>query len=528
MVQILTDELGQSFQLEGEEHAALKGRECLDANINTVKSIASFLASSLGPMGMDKLLTDKDGNIYVTNDGATILKEMDMTDNPISQLVLQLSQSQDEEVGDGTTSIVILASAILCQAKLLLEKGIHPIKISEGLNTALELAEEHLLKISEEVTDLNAQLQKAAKTSLGSKIVSLYDFSGLCVEASLAVADLSRKDIDLDLVNIQSKTGKSLADTKLVKGLVIKKEFSHPQMSKSMKNARIALLSCPFEPPRLKNKNSLVISSAEEYKNLELYEKTKFDEMIACLKGCNVDVVLCQWGFDDEANSLLMQNNIMAVRWVGGNDLGLIASHIKGSIAARFEDLREEYLGTADIKEESLGTENEKIITIESPGKNRAVTIFVRGSTEYVIEEAKRAIRDALCAIRNVIDCERIVYGGGGCELSLSIYLDKKARDFGCEEEAVVKAFSRALLDIPLTLSKNSGFDAVEYVERLRDMHVSNNELYFGVDCLETGERNMKKLGIFETLKSKLRQLKMAADLVNTILKINDVISTKN
>ncbi|ELA41482.1 T-complex protein 1, epsilon subunit [Vittaforma corneae ATCC 50505] len=528
MAQILTDELGQSFQLGKEEHATLRGRECLEANINTVKSIASFLSSSLGPTGMDKLLTDKDGNIYVTNDGATILKEMDMTDNPISQLILQLSQSQDDEIGDGTTSIVILTSAILSQAKFLLEKGMHPIKISEGLSTALKLAEKHLLKVSEEITDLNAQLLKVAKTSLGSKIVSLYDFSGLCVEASLAVADLSRKDIDLDLISVQSKTGKSLADTRLVKGLVIKKEFSHPQMSKCMKGARIALLSCPFEPPKLKNKNSLIVSNAEEYRSLELYEKMKFEEMITYLKNCKVDVVLCQWGFDDEANSLLMQNNIMAVRWVGGNDLGLIASHIRGSIVARFEDLREEYLGIADVKEESLGTENEKIITIESPGKNRAVTILVRGSTEYVIEEAKRAIRDALCAIRSMIDCERIVYGGGSCELSLSIYLDKKAKEFGCEDEAAIKAFSRALLDIPITLSQNSGFDAVEYVEKLRELHISNNEPCFGVDCLETGERNMKKLGIFETFKSKLRQLKMATDLVNTILKINDVISTKD
>lgn len=528
MAQILTDDLGQSFQLGEDENIRLRGRECLMANINTVKAIASFLSTSLGPTGMDKLLTDKDGNIYVTNDGATILKEMDMTENPISQLVSQLSQSQDEEIGDGTTSIVILASALLEQVRLLLDKGIHPIKISEGLNTALEVSEKYLIEISEDVTDLNSQLLKAAKTSLGSKIVGLYDFSPLCVEAALAVADLSRKDVDLELINIQSKIGKNLADTKLVKGLVIKREIAHPQMNKFMKNARMALLSCPFEPPKLKTKNSLIISTAEEYKNLETYEKMKFEEMIASLKKCKTDVVLCQFGFDDEATSLLMQNNIMAVRWVGGNDLGLIAFHINASIIARFEDLREEHLGVADIKEESLGTEAEKIITIESPTKNHAVTILVRGSTEYVIEEAKRSIRDALCAIRNVIDNGKIVYGGGSCELSLSIHLSKVSKSYGCEDEAALNAFSRALIEIPLTLSKNSGFDGVSYVEKLREMHLSGGDPHLGVDCLETGERNMKKIGIFETLKSKLRQLKMATNLVNTILKINDVISIKN
>lgn len=528
MAQILTDEFGQSFQLGDDGSVEIRGKECLYTNINTVKSISTFLASSLGPTGMDKLLTDKDGNICVTNDGATILKEMDMTDNPISQLILKLGQSQDQEIGDGTTSIVILASAILEQTKCLLERGIHPIKITEGLNKALAMSEEHLTSIAEEVTDLNPQLLKAAKTSLGSKIVSLYDFSGLCVEAALAVADLDRRDMDLDLINIQSKVGKNLADTKLVKGIVIKKEFSHPQMKKSMENARIALLSCPFEPPRLKNKNSLIISNAEQYKNLELYEKAKFREMIGCLAKYKVDAVLCQWGFDDEANSLLMASGIMAVRWVGGNDLGLIASHIKGSIIARFEDLRKEHLGIANIREDSSGTQNEKTITIEGPEGNRAVTIFLCGSTEYTIEEAKRSIKDALCAIRNVIDCRKIVYGGGSCELSVSTYLDKRAKEFECEDEAAIRAFSRALLEIPLTLSQNSGFDATEYVEKLREMHINSNELYCGVDCLEMGEKNMKKVGVFETLKSKLRQLKMATNLVNTILKISDVISTKN
>lgn len=524
MSQILTDELGQSFQLTEGENNTVKGKECLYTNINTVKSIANFLSTSMGPTGMDKLITDKDGNIYLTNDGATILKEMDMTDNPISQLVLQLSQAQDEEIGDGTTSIVILASSILDQVKFLLEKGIHPIKITEGLNKALEISEKYLFKISEEIIDLNAQLLKAVKTSLGSKIVSLCDISNICVEAALSVADLSRKDFDLDLINIQTKVGKSLSDTKLIKGLLIKKEFSHPQMNKSFKNARIALLSCPFEPPKLKNKNSLIVSSAEDFKKLEFYEKMKFEEMIESLIANKVDVVLCQWGFDDEANSLLAKNNIMAVRWVGGNDLGLIATHINGSIIARFEDIKEEYLGIADIKEESLGTENQKVITIESPTKNKAVTIFVRGSTEYIIDEAKRSIRDALCAIRNVIECGRIVYGGGSCEISLSIHLDKLAKEYDCEEEAAIKSFSKALLNIPFVLSRNSDFEAVDYVEKLRELQIANNDVFIGVDCLESGEKNMKKAGIFETLKSKVRQIKMATDLVNTILKINDVI----
>lgn len=522
MSQILTDELGQSFQLGSGECTGLRGRECLFTNIDTVNAIASFLSTSLGPAGMDKILVDKDDNITVTNDGATILKEMDMTSNPISQLVFQLSQSQDEEVGDGTTSVVILASSLLSQAKRLAEKGMHPIKISEGFNMALSLSIEHLTSISEEVGDLNGTMLKAAKASLGSKIVSLCDLSELCVQAVLAVADMSRKDLDLDMISIQSKTGKSLADTALIRGIVLKKEFSHPQMVKHVDSARVALLSCPFEPPKLKNKNSLLIQSADEYKSLEAYEKSKFLEMIECLKACKTDLVMCQWGFDDEANSLLMQHNLPAVRWVGGHDLGLIAAHIQGSIISRFEDLREEHLGMASVREESLGTECDRIIIVESPSRSASVTILVRGSTDYVIEEAKRSIRDALCAIRNIITNDRIVYGGGSCEISTSVFLEKRPSTCTFEEEAI-KAFSKALLEIPLVLAKNSGVEPISYVEKLRETHMAGNTL-MGVDCLESGEKNMKKAGIFEALGSKIRQLRMATDLVNTILKINDVV----
>lgn len=528
MPQILSDEFGQSFQLQ-DDMVEVKGKECLFTNINTVKSIASFLSTSLGPTGMDKMLIDKDDRITVTNDGATILKEMDMTNNPISQLILQLSQSQDEEIGDGTTSIVILASAILEQSKKLIEKGMHPIRITEGFNTALNLALEHLYNISEEITDINATILKAAKTSLGSKIVSKItgnnDFlCNICVEAALAVADLLRKDLDLDLINIQSKAGKNVNETMLIKGILLKKEFSHPQMTKLHKNVKVALLSCPFEPPKLKNKNSLLIQSAEEYKNLEKYEKQVFREMIDSLKNSKTDLVMCQWGFDDEANSLLMQNNIPAVRWVGGHELGLMAAHIGAQIISRFEDLKEEHLGLANVREESIGTDSSKVIIVEGPSKSKAVTILVRGSTEYIIEECKRSLRDALCSIRNIIKNNRIVYGGGSSDMSISLFLDKKAKEFDSEEEETIRAFSRALLEIPIILARNSGYDSVAYVEKLKESHISTNDHTLGVDCMELGEKNMKKIGIFESLESKIRQIKMATDLVNMILKVNDVL----
>lgn len=527
---MISDELGQTFQIKEKDPSTLRGRECLFANIATVESIAGFVRSSLGPTGMDKILIDQDDNITVTNDGATILKEMGMTENPISQLVQQLSQSQDEEIGDGTTTVIILAAAMLKQAKIIVEKGVHPIKVAEGFSTALELASAHLKSISSPIADRRKFMLKAAKTSLESKIASAANLSELCVDAILLVADESRRDVDMDRIYIQTQSGRSISETKLIKGIVLKKEFSHPQMKTAKKAARIALLSCPFEPPKLKNKNSLLIKSVEEYKALEAYEKETFAKMIEAVKAAKADVVLCQWGFDDEANSMLMKEDLMAVRWVGGHELGLLAAHIGGAITARFENLNQSNLGTANIREESLFTESEKAIIIEAceGSSPRCVTILVRGSTDYVIEEAKRSIWDALCAVRNILKNDAIIYGGGSAELSTSIFLVKEAqtrKDLAVEELECVTGFSRALLEIPAVLAANSGHDAISYVEKLREQQVSTKDHALGVDCLELGDNNMKNVGVFEALDSKIKQLGMAVELACMILKINDVIS---
>lgn len=524
MSQILSDELGQSFHLKDSESPVLKGKECILTNVNTVASIAEFIGTSLGPTGRDKILISQDNIVTVTNDGATILKEMDMSTNPISQLILQLSQSQDEEVGDGTTSIVVLASAILQQAKRMIEKNIHPIKIAEGFSVAMNMAIEHLNKIGEPINDKKEAMLKSAKTTLSSKVAGMVDLAEICVDAVLLTADMERKDLDMDLINIESKIGSSISETKLVKGIVINKQFSHSQMPKEIKNAKVALLSCPFEPPKLKNKNSLLIKSAEEFKALENYEKETFKKMIDSLKDAGAEVVVCQWGFDDEANSLLLQNGIPAIRWVGGHDLGLMAAHTGASIVARFEDLNSSCLGVANVREESLNTENDKIIIVESPNKNKSVTILVRGSNDYIIEETKRSLRDALCAVRNILTNTKIIYGGGSSEINTSINLSKAAKEFQAETEEAIKAFSLALLEIPITLAANSGFDALTYVENLIELQLNSNDHLLGVDCHECGEKNMKKLDVFEALNSKIRQLQMATELVCMILKINDVI----
>lgn len=536
MGQILTDELGQSFQLAERDALTLGGRECLQTNIGTVEAIAEFVATSLGPTGCDKILVSPDGDVTVTNDGATILRESAMSKNPISQLVTQLSEAQDAEIGDGTTSIVVLAAAILRQARGLIAKGVHPVRIAEGFSAAQRLAVRHLNSIAEPVGDLRAAMLRAARTTLSSKIVSTADhglrgsdadLAEACVDAVLAVADPERLDVDLDRVNVMGRAGGSLAETRLIKGIVLSKQFSHPQMKKVLRDARVALLSCPFEPPKLKTKNSLIIKNVEEYKALESYEKEKFKEMVRCVKAAGADAVMCQWGFDDEANALLLMNELPAVRWVGGHELGLMASHISGRIVSRFEDLRPEDLGTASLREEALTTESEKIMVVENSGQRNSVTILVRGSTEYVIEEAKRSIRDALCSVRNIFVSRSIVYGGGSAEVSASSFVLSASREQPAEYEEAFRAFSSALLEVPMTLAANSGLEPMSCVEKIRELQASSNDPTIGVDCLETGEKSMKKAEVFEALASKVKQFQMATDLACMILKINDVISTE-
>ncbi len=563
MSSMLTDELGQSFQINADERLTVKNKECIFANINTVNSIADFVRTSLGPTGMDKIIVDQDGRVIVTNDGATIIREMEMSQNPVSQLIQQLSQSQDEEIGDGTTSVVVLAAGMLKQAKKMIEKGMHPIKIAEGYTRALEISREWLQKISEPIVDLDGAMIKAARTSLSSKIVCASNFAEICVRAVQATYDYERHDLDLDMIQVESMLGGALADTQLFHGIILKKVFSHPQMLKEVSDAQIALLSCPFEPPKLKTKSSLLIRSAEEYWALDKYEKEKFEEMVSVVRDAGANVVLCQWGFDDEANSLLLRHGISAVRWVGGHELGLISAHIGAQIISVFGDLRPEWLGEGNIREMSVGTE--KIIVVSRSNKNDAskgakgtananrlysncstnsvdnaslnnlklksdrahsncVTILVRGSTEHVIEEAKRSIHDAICSIRNLLVGGGIVYGGGSCEISLSLRLVDLAKNYLPETEEAIRAFADALLEIPLALAYNSGFDSFAYIEKIREIQIITGDSAIGVDCLETGEKNMRKSEVFESLKSKLRQIEMATELVCMILKINDVI----
>ncbi|KAM9254186.1 T-complex protein 1 subunit epsilon [Dugong dugon] len=524
------DEYGRPFLIikDQDRKSRLMGLEALKSHIMAAKAVANTMRTSLGPNGLDKMMVDKDGDVTVTNDGATILSMMDV-DHQIAKLMVELSKSQDDEIGDGTTGVVVLAGALLEEAEQLLDRGIHPIRIADGYEQAARIAIEHLDRISDSVlVDMvdTEPLIQTAKTTLGSKVVNSchQQMAEIAVNAVLTVADMQRRDVDFELIKVEGKVGGRLEDTKLIKGVIVDKDFSHPQMPKKVEDAKIAILTCPFEPPKPKTKHKLDVTSVEDYKALQKYEKEKFEEMIQQIKETGANLAICQWGFDDEANHLLLQNNLPAVRWVGGPEIELIAIATGGRIVPRFSELTAEKLGFAGlVKEISFGTTKDRMLVIEQCRNSRAVTIFIRGGNKMIIEEAKRSLHDALCVIRNLIRDNRVVYGGGAAEISCALAVSQEADKCPTLEQYAMRAFADALEVIPMALAENSGMNPIQTMTEVRARQVKETNPALGIDCLHKGTNDMKQQHVIETLIGKKQQISLATQMVRMILKIDDI-----
>uniref|UniRef100_A0A6B2E5U4 T-complex protein 1 subunit epsilon n=1 Tax=Phlebotomus kandelakii TaxID=1109342 RepID=A0A6B2E5U4_9DIPT len=529
---IAFDEFGRPFIIlrDQERQKRLTGSDAIKSHIMAGRQIAATIRTSLGPKGLDKMLVSGDGEVTVTNDGATILKMMEV-DHEIGKLMVQLSQSQDDEIGDGTTGVVVLAGALLEQAESLLDRGIHPIRIADGFELAAQCAVKHLDGIAEPfpVTREDVEpLVKVAMTTLGSKIINKChrQMAEIAVNAVLSVADLEKKDVNFELIKIEGKVGGRMEDTTLVKGVVIDKSMSHPQMPKTLRDVKLAILTCPFEPPKPKTTHKLDVTSAEDYKALRAYEQEKFTQMVDQVKAAGATLAICQWGFDDEANHLLLQKEMPAVRWVGGPEIELIAIATGGRIVPRFEELSTDKLGLAGlVREISFGTSKEKMLVIEECKNSKAVTILIRGGNQMVIAEAKRSLHDALCVVRSLIKDSRIVYGGGAAEISCAVAVAKEADQLSTLEQYAFRAFSVALENIPLALAENSGLAPIETLTELKSRQLSEKSSTLGVDCMLTGDCDMKQLNVVESLHSKKQQIVLATQLVKMILKIDDIRS---
>jgi T-complex protein 1 subunit epsilon len=535
MGQLAVDEFGNQFIImeEQEKKKRLRGLQAHKANILAAKAIAESIRSSMGPKGMDKMVIDGDGGVLVTNDGATILEKMDVSHH-IAKLLVDLSKSQDNEIGDGTTGIVVMAGAMLDQSLGLIEKGIHPLRVAYGYEKACEVAVGKIAEIAKEVdiqADSQAALRKAASVALGSKIVSTRqeELSRICVDAVLSVADLEHRDVNFDMIKVEGKVGGKLEDTMLIRGIIVDKDFSHPQMPKLVKDAKMAILTCPFEPPKPKTKHKLDIRSAEDYKKLHETEQQYFRDQIKNIKAAGANLAICQWGFDDEANHLLYQQGLPAVRWVGGVELELIAIATGGRIVPRFEELTPEKLGKAGtVKEITFGTTKDQMLVIEDCANSKTVTVLVRGGNQMVVDEAKRCLHDANCCVRNLIRDPRVVPGGGATEIAACLAIQAAADVETTIEQYSMRAFASALEEIPMALAENSGLNAIAAMSEVTAMQQKEGNSWKGVDCMQKGSNDMWTQNVYETAASKTNQLRLATQVVKMILKIDDVITTQD
>merc|ERR550514_1873676 len=367
-------------------------------------------------------------------------------------------------------------------------------------------------------------------TTLNSKVVNrhLDQMAQIAVDAVLGVADIERRDVNFELIKVEGKVGGKLEDTRLVHGIVLDKDISHPQMDKLITDAKIAILTCPFEPPKPKTKHKMDIRSAEDYHKLHANEQKYFTDMIEMLKASGCTLAICQWGFDDEANHLLFQNNLPAVRWVGGVELELIAIATGGRIVPRFQELDEKKLGKAGrVREVTFGTERDAMLVIEDCANSKAVTLLVRGGNQMVVDEAKRCLHDAMCCVRNLIRDSRVVPGGGASELAASLAVSRAADEVATIEQYAMRAFADALEDIPNALAENSGLSAIAHVADAKAAQAEHGP-WHGVDCMQKGTTDMFAQSVYETCASKVQQFRLATQVVKMILKIDDVVDASN
>ncbi len=525
------DEYGRPFIIlrEQQEQARIKGVDAQKANISAARAVSNLLRTSLGPKGMDKMLVSTDGDVTITNDGATILEKMEV-DHQVAKLLVDLSKSQDNEIGDGTTGVTVLAGALLEQAEKLLDKGLHPVSIAEGFEKAAEVCIKHLEEIGDEVKftkEDTTPLTDTAMTTLSSKIINVYKrkMAQIAVDAVLAVADLDNKDVNFDMIKMEGKVGGRLEETELIHGIVIDKEMSHPQMPKEIIDAKMCILTCPFEPPKPKTKHKLDITSKDAYDRLYAREQEYFTTMVKQCKDSGANIVICQWGFDDEANHLLLQNELPAVRWVGGVELELLAIATGGRIVPRFEELTPEKLGRAGrVREVSFGTTKERMLVVEECAESSAVTVLIRGGNRMIVDEAKRSLHDAMCVVRNLIKDNRVVYGGGSAEVACSLAVSAFADTISGIEQYAVRAFADALDDIPMALAENAGLQPIVEVSNIKSRQIEEKNPRLGVDCNQIGDNDMRNHLVYETLIGKQQQIQLATQVVKMILKIDDVL----
>ena len=504
-----------------------RGKDAQRNNIAAAKLISQIIQTSLGPRGMDKMLVDSIGDITITNDGATILKEIDVQ-HPAAKMMVEVAKATDSEVGDGTTSSVILVGALLEKAESLIDDEIHSVIIADGYKKASKKAIEFLQEITIKVDPKNKEmLEKIAHTSMQTKLVSLEatDLAKLSVDAVLAIVDDTHDSVrvNLDNVKIEKKTGGSISDSELVSGIILDKEIVHSGMPRKIENAKIALISESLEIKKTEFEAKLNISSPNEIKSFMEEESQLLKDMVDKIKSTDANVVLCQKGIDDIIQHYMGKEGILAVRRIKESDMSKLAKSTGGRIVGSVNDLSNDDLGAAQNVEERK-IEEDNWVFIEGCKNPKAISILLRGGSQRVIDEADRSIHDALMVIKDVIETPKIVYGGGSPEAYVAIKLRNWAKSLSGREQLAVEKFADALESIPLALARNAGMNPIDSITQLRAAQ-NSGEHFAGVDVVNGKITNFEELGIVEPLKVKEQIIKSATETANMILRIDNVIA---
>ena len=504
-----------------------KGKDAQKNNIAAAKLVAELVKSSLGPRGLDKMLVDSLGDVTITNDGATILKEID-AQHPAAKMMVEISKTIDTEVGDGTTSSVIFGGTLLAKAEELLSKDVHSSVIIEGYQAASEKALEILTEISKKVTANDKEtLINIARTSMESKLISEDSdvLSKIVVDAVLKITDTKndKSTVDLDNIKVEKKAGGSMTDTALIKGIVLDKEIVHSGMPTKIQHAKIALINTALEIEKTEMSAEIRINDPTQMQMFLEEENRMLKSMVDKLYSIGANVVICQKGIDDMAQHFLAKNGILAVRRVKESDMTKLAKATGGRISTSIDDISEKDLGSSENVQQKK-VETDKWVFIEGCRNPQSVTMLIRGGTQRVVDEVDRSIHDALMVVKDVIERPAIVAGGGAPEALLAAFLKDWSNGFDGRQQLAIKKYAEALEVIPLTIAENAGMDPIDTMVTLRAKQ-SEGKKWTGINAKEGKVSDMLSQNIVEPVVVKEQIIKSATEAASMILRIDDVIA---
>ncbi|HIK00973.1 TPA: TCP-1/cpn60 chaperonin family protein [archaeon] len=522
---------GQPILILSEGSRRTVGRDAQRMNITAGRVVAEAVRTTLGPKGMDKMLVDNLGDVVITNDGATILGEMDIQ-HPAAKMLVEVSKAQEDEVGDGTTTAVVIAGELLKRAEDLLDQDIHPTVIVRGYKLGNEKAQEVLGKIGENISSEDRKsLENIAITAMTGKSAERASepLAKLAVDAVLRVADKvdGKLKIDKDNVKVEKKQGGSIADSELILGVIIDKERVHSGMAEHVKNAKVALLDAAIEIKETETDAEIQITDPSKLKDFLDQEEKMLKDMVEKVKKSGANVLFCQKGIDDVAQHYLAKAGIFAVRRAKKSDMEKLARATGGRVVSSLEDLSEKDLGHAgNVEEKKIA--GEKMVFVTDCKNPKAVSILIRGGTDHVVDEVNRALDDAIGGVTAALEVGKIVGGGGSVEMEVAKHVKDYAQQVGGREQLALNAFAEAIESIPRALAENAGLDPIDVLVNLRSVHEKSGNKWMGIDVFDGKTKNMFDLGVIEPLKIKTQAIKSASEAAEMILRIDDVISAKS